>query len=301
VAGEAGWLPFGDVEKERFVWLMRRLATLYTVEIVSYAVMGNHYHIVLYAPDEAPSLEATAARLSAYRGGEMVYGPESETVREIQPRLPDISWFLRDLQQQFTVWFNRTRLKTRRGALWAQRFKSGILDGETSLWECVKYVELNCVRAGIVQDPAEYRFCSWGVWSATGKHPFGEAAAAHLKRTRGVLAMPQSAGRLPAGTRDLYRLLKIDMARTIAVANGLSEEELRAVVEEASGDEPLRYSLMRRMRHWSDGAIIGGRAFVREVAGRWHGAAARTKQLGLAALRDGPELVTWRRLRVDLE
>jgi hypothetical protein len=72
-------------------------------------------------------------------------------------------------------------------------------------------------------------------------------------------------------------------------------------VNEAGKDEPRRYSLLRRMRHWSDGGIIGGRAFVREVASRLHGATAKTKQLGLASLRDGPELVTWRRLRVDLE
>jgi len=299
VAGNSGWLPFGEVEKERLVWQIKRLASVYTVEVVSYAIMGNHYHIVLYAPEAPPSLEVAAQRLNAYRGGESAYPADSETVAIWRERMNDISWFVRDLQQQFTVWFNRTRRRKRRGALWAQRFKSGILDGQTSLWECVKYIELNCVRARIVADPADYRWCSWGVWSATGRHPFGARATAHLKRTRGLQAVAD--GGKVRGERELYRLLRIDLARTMAVESGGTVDDVRRAERDAAKDEPVRYSLLRRMRHWSDGGIIGGRAFVREVAGRLHGATARTKQLGLAQLRDGPDLVTWRRLRVGQE
>src|SRR5690606_35596969 len=115
-AGNSGWLPFGEVEKERLVWQIKRLASVYTVEVVSYAVMGNHYHIVLYAPESPPSLEVAAQRLNAYRGGESGYLADSDTVATWRERMHDISWFVRDLQQQFTVWFNRTRRRKRRGA-----------------------------------------------------------------------------------------------------------------------------------------------------------------------------------------
>ena len=36
------------------------------------------------------------------------------------------------------------------------------------------------MRAGIVTDPADYRFCSYGVWAQRGHHPFAEALVAHL-------------------------------------------------------------------------------------------------------------------------
>src|SRR5262245_37280110 len=94
VAGHGGWLPFGEEEKERLVWLIKRLASLYTVEVVGYTVMGNHYHLVVYSPDEPPDLELAAARLNAYRGGMSGHTAASETVEEVRERLADISWFV---------------------------------------------------------------------------------------------------------------------------------------------------------------------------------------------------------------
>ena len=49
-----------------------------------------------------------------------------------------------------------------------------VLEAGLAVWNCWKYVEMNPVRAGIVANPADYRFCSFGEWSATGKHPFAE-------------------------------------------------------------------------------------------------------------------------------
>ncbi len=74
--------------------------------------------------------------------------------------LRDVSRFMKDLQQQFTRWFNRTRPILRRGHLWQERFKSTILESGLSVWHCWKYMELNPVRARIVANPADYRFCT---------------------------------------------------------------------------------------------------------------------------------------------
>ena len=72
-----------------------------------------------------------------------------------------------DLQQGFATWFNRTRPVRRRGALWGGRYKNTVLEAGLAVWNCWKYVKMNPVRAGIVANPADYRFCSFGEWSAT--------------------------------------------------------------------------------------------------------------------------------------
>ena len=93
---------------------------------------------------------------------------------------------MRQIHQKFTYYINRAH--KRRGTLWADRFKSTILDGATALWNCVKYVELNSVRAGLVIKPEDYRFCTWGWYSGTGKHYFGDNFVRHMRSFLGESA-----------------------------------------------------------------------------------------------------------------
>jgi putative transposase len=49
----------------------------------------------------------------------------------------------------------------RRGTLWEGRYKSSLVQAETYLLTCMRYIELNPVRAGMVSDPSEYRWSSY--------------------------------------------------------------------------------------------------------------------------------------------
>jgi hypothetical protein len=66
-------------------------------------------------------------------------------------RLFDVSEYMRNVQAAFARWYNRSY--DRRGRFWADRFKSVILGDERAVLDCVLYVELNAVRAGIVERP----------------------------------------------------------------------------------------------------------------------------------------------------
>jgi hypothetical protein len=63
---------------------------------------------------------------------------------------------MRNIQQGYARWYNKAY--ARRGRFWADRFKSTLLYGEDALLECMQYVDLNPVRAGLVARPEDYPF-----------------------------------------------------------------------------------------------------------------------------------------------
>jgi len=68
VAGEAGFYPFGDVEKERLFQLSVQVAQFYSLDLLSFVCMGNHWHAVCAAPAEPPSRDEVIANWRAAKG-----------------------------------------------------------------------------------------------------------------------------------------------------------------------------------------------------------------------------------------
>ena len=98
---------------------------------------------------------------------EAVYTSESgmdEAVAAIHKRftyrMQDLAEFMKGLLQRFTQWFNRAH--SRSGTLWEDRFKSVIVEDGVAARTISAYIDLNPVRAGMVQDPADYRWSSYG-------------------------------------------------------------------------------------------------------------------------------------------
>lgn len=294
VAGTAKDRPFGEREKAKLVKLIKDLSRLYTLEVISYACLSNHVHIILFAPGQAPTTETVARRYEAFYNGKRKLHATDPLAEELAPRLHDISWFMRDLQQRFTVWFNRTRPVKRRGGLWADRFKSVILEGQTALWNAVKYIELNAVRAGMVEDPADYRYCSWGEWCGSGRHPFARYMLKHMRRSLGDRAANWTLDELQAELRG-------QIARTLAMDDELDGEEVQAAYEEGKTKPPLSLRADRRLRYWTDGLIIGSRDFVREVGSQIFGhERAKRKRFTKAESPEGDALYSYRKLQTDL-
>jgi hypothetical protein len=296
VAGVPGHFPFAHVEKEHFVYLLRRLQTLYTVDVIGYTVMGNHFHLILHAPEQTPSPEETCARYNAFYNGTRTLYPGTPECERIARRLRDISCFMRDLQQDFATWFNHTRPVRRRGTLWAGRFKHTILEDGLAVWDCWKYIAMNPLRAGLTLDPADYRFSDYGAWAGRGRHPFEGNVERHL--------LPSFRGLLHTG--DLAALkgrLREEVARVRAREAKLAPAGIEAAIEQAGRPIDFRTDAGRRMRYWVDGLVIGSERFVRQVMTRARGEAhmhrrrlAQAVDMAAGDLR----LVSYRRLRVLL-
>lgn len=258
VAGTAGEYPFGPVEKEEFVRRLSALTEFYVIEVLAYQVMGNHFHLLIHVPEALPTPEETVRRHRARYPGKRPMDARSLSCRKLIPKLRDISAFMKDLEQPFSRWFNRTRPVRRRGHLWAERFKNTVLEGGLAVWDCWKYIEMNPVRARLVSDPADYRFCSAGFWSATGHHPFEAAIERRLMSTfRGLLGVESLA--------DLKRELRKEFARMRATDARQSQEQIRAAVAVAAEKERFTTCVDRRVRYWVDGLVIGSERFVRDT------------------------------------
>jgi len=294
LSGPLDEYPLDDIDKEFAFQLFDQLMSYYLIEPISMTWLGNHYHTVLHVGTELPNREAIAERHNAHYGNTKprVGANDTERCREIGEQMLDISHMIGVFQQKFSVFYNRTH--HRRGRLWADRFKSVILDGEHALWACVKYVELNPVRAGLSKDPADYRFCTWGRFRGSGSHPFGGNFAKHLKRSLGEVAENMS-------EEDVILTFKSEIVRTIAVESGAMGDELEEAIKEAKKPDRMSVRFLRRTRHWTDGAILGSQRFVREIAGLFYDKdKVQKKRLSEGADTDGRSLACFRVLRRTL-
>ena len=151
--------PFKDVEKDEFVKILQKFSRFYFAEIFGFCILDNHFHILLKMyPDSYFTDEEIKKRYMKYYGEDSVF-PE-ENIEIFRAKLSSISEFMKDVKQTFSRYYNKKH--ERKGTLWSERFKSVIVENGETLVNCLAYIDLNPVRAGIVDRPEEYRWCSLG-------------------------------------------------------------------------------------------------------------------------------------------
>lgn len=268
VCGPVESLPFTNKDKQLGFDLLKKLSRLFFVEVISACWMGNHFHLVLYVPEKAPSLIKVVERYNSYYDQHSTYHHlldlKTEPVRcqKISDKLVDLSEFMKAFQQQYTFIFNRRH--RRKGPLWRDRFWSTVLEGQKALWECVKYIELNPVRAGIVSDPAEYSFSSWGISHHRGQHPFNESFITHMRRNRIYADFTRT---WTYDDEALFKDFKNEMNQIILRESTESVNVNSHFTKEMSRIEPVLFDqLLNRTRQWRSGLIIGSRQFVETTA-----------------------------------
>ncbi len=278
VAGEPADFPFGYREKEFFIRLLHKLNAFYSVKVVAYQTMSNHFHMVIHAPAEPPTPKEVCARYNAYHKGRRTLTPDDSRCAKIGARMRDISHYMQTLEQEFARWYNRTRKTRRRGHVWAERFKHTLLGSAHAVLECCKYLEMNPVRAGIARNPADWRFSSYGAWCGTGHHPF----EANIK----AVLLPFLAVDYPFETPDdLRAALKESFSSAKAEKSEARETEFTTAIH-------------RRVRYWADGLVIGSELFLLEMVSRSQGILrARVRGFVKARAPDDSPLYCYKQLR----
>lgn len=159
----------------RKLWVIERIQQLtdaFCVEVAAYAIMSNHYHIVIYVnQNKAASLsdaEVAARWYKVFKANRVVdlylAGDESlkelaqATLNEWRDRLTSISWFMKYLNEHIA-----RRANTEdgcKGRFWEGRFKSQPLLDEKALLAAMQYIDLNPIRAGIAQNICDSEYTS---------------------------------------------------------------------------------------------------------------------------------------------
>ena len=161
----------GQSYEHRRQWVVDRirlLSSLFAIDVCAYAVMSNHYHLVLkVCPGQLDDLTEDEILdrwcalfkgpllIQNFRRGEDLKPFESAAVSDIvnvwRARLASVSWFMRCLNQPIARQANLEDKCT--GKFWESRFTSQALKSEEALLSCMAYVDLNPVRANIADTP----------------------------------------------------------------------------------------------------------------------------------------------------
>ena len=251
---------FGDLEREVLRKMIWQVAEFSGVRVVTYAVMKNHFHILA----EVPEYDAVVTDKELVRRFKVLYPRPTrwqpmraralarhlrentedgqELRRALTRRMHDISWFMKTLKQRFSIWYNKSR--DRFGPVWSERFKSVLVEGDAwALKTVAAYIDLNAVRAGLVSDPKDYRFCGYAEAVSGSK-----SARQGLRIVDGDLAgYRQTLYGSGSGAKDGKEMIS-------------REEALKVLADR--GKLPLSTVLRCKVRYITDGKVLGSPEFV---------------------------------------
>jgi len=286
VAG--GDLLFGDTEKEAFRKLMRRMERFSGVEILTYAIMGNHFHLLVRIPEREVFLGKFKKGDRAAREGrvfehlKLLYSKAylaqlaselelmkrqkmdvlyEKTIEGYLERLCSLKHFMKELKERFSRWFNKRH--DRRGTLWQDRYRSVLVQDGEALQTMAAYIDLNPLRAGLVEDPKDYRWCG-----------YSEAVVGSKRARVGIC-------RVMAAALDSWRRVASGRYRRFLLIEGMERSEDKSVGKHQrtkakpgfdreavlkklkEGASLSRGEVLRcKMKYFSKGKVIGTKDFV---------------------------------------
>ncbi|MGJ8676323.1 MAG: transposase [Akkermansiaceae bacterium] len=278
-----GEFLLGKEEKEGLRKLIWKMAQFCGVKVLTYCVMDNHFHILVRVRNK----ERFNQKFHGEQGEEellkhlsLLYSKEfitrlrkeidwmrgmeqeaeiTEMLDQFRERFCDLSVYMKEVKERFTRWYNKKH--GRAGTLWQGRFKSVLVEDGNALRTMSSYIDLNPVRAGIVTDPKNYRWCA-----------YAEAVAGSKRAGRGLCDVLDVPTDTFANKQNLYRCwlfengteVKVDAgneSRQVKSRKGIKEEIADKVI--ALDGKLSRYELLRsKVKYFSEGVVIGSQSFV---------------------------------------
>jgi putative transposase len=264
---------FDETDKEALVIVLRKLARFSGIKLLTYCVMGNHFHALVRVPEREEWLKRFAGEEGEERlmqhlrllySKDFVGGLKLELadwrrngkseeaercVADLKRRFCDISVFMRAVKQRFSRWFNKRH--GRRGSLWMGRFKSVLVEGKQTdaegaqvdaLKVMAAYIDLNPVRAEMVEKAGDYR---WSGWTA--------AQGGDKEAVEGLCdVVGCGVSQWEVRGKGAYGLW-------------VSETRRQVRARKDKGSETEELDLMETIRAFSGGLAVGSGAFVEEV------------------------------------
>jgi len=281
--------PLGDfpldspVAHRKLLEIIRYYVLGYSCEATGFSIMGNHYHLLVrFEAFRRLSQEVLEERARHF------YPKRQQTAhwtplhwKRFNRRLFDVSELMRNIQMVYAKWHNRRF--GRRGSFWEGRFKSTLLIDLNAVQECLFYVELNPVRAGLAERPEQ--------WSRSS------AYLRNLKEDHWMLSLEEIFPEVPLRKVDQHYRARLFYRGALPKEPGgkvipeqvLREEESRAFCRQGL--------YLQRLRYFTDGLVVGSEEGVREWItglrrqGRYLRRRHPIRHGGLACLREQRSLV----------
>jgi hypothetical protein len=214
--------------------------------------MGNHFHLLVrMMPEENFSDAELQQRHECFFGEEKRFCEGHIPFYRL--KYANLSEFIKELKQSFSRWYNRRT--GRRGFFWSERFKSVIVENGDTLINCLAYIDLNPVRAGIVARPEDYR------WSSLGCHVQQGNSDGFLSLDFGLSGSGEidNAERLRRYRQYVYEVGELETGHGASIAPEIAEKERGKSYTLTRKDR-----FLHRSRYFTDSAVIGSREFVLE-------------------------------------
>ncbi len=296
-----GQLWLGEGAKIAFRELLPRVAAYCGVEVLTYCVMSDHFHLLVRVPPKAAADAALDGLQLSQRVGKLYGTDEAVRVESLWQdrslpgmtflweaelgmhlgRMHDLSVFMQFLKQRFTMGHNRSR--GTKGTLWTERFKSVLVEarsGERNPLQIVAaYIDLNPVRAGLLAEAKDYPHSG-----------FGSACLGNIDSQRGLAALCEAKNWAEA--RAHYE-------RFLAGKFTPSETDVTQTSAAQPPDSSLGSALRVRQASLVKGFVIGSATFVMEILLGLAEIRASVRPQAYASGGMGGDLWVGRRFRKD--
>ncbi|MCP5536989.1 MAG: transposase [Akkermansiaceae bacterium] len=292
----------GRDEKDVFVRMMREYEAFCGVRVLSYCVMSNHFHLLVEVPPKARGAAVEMGDDEFLKRMKTIYSKLyyldiEQMVRRLRRqgadaaveefkakytrRMHDLSSFMKGLKQRFTQWYNGK--KARKGTLWEGRFKSVLVQDGYAARVMSAYIDLNPIRAGMVEKPEDYKWSSYGeAMQPTAKRGRKLARDGYCRILAGADDFNlKREGAKPLqswgdGVAERYRMMLFTDGEEVfaerretgggvkQVRKGFRRQDVEKVLAKG-GKLSIGEALRCRVRYFSDGVTFGSRDFVDKV------------------------------------
>ena len=296
-----GEMLLRDKEKAVLRKMLLQVVEFSGVELITYAIMTNHIHVFVRVRADARNInDAELLRrfrvlypkptdfqtMSNVDFEQALKTGEADGLRtQLLARMGDVSEFMRTLKQRFSIWYNKSH--NRFGPFWNDRFKSVILENSPAVLQTVAaYIDLNPVRAGIVEDPKDYPYC--GYFEALKGKTWAQAG----------VALTTGAGNITDALND-YRIL---MMGKLFQSNPRKVSSTGIGMQAPSdymnlGNQLHQTYLRQRLPFISEGIALGSSLFVEALVDHWSPQIGDRRKRVPKEAPGRSEWVTFRRVR----
>jgi REP element-mobilizing transposase RayT len=255
-------------------WVLERLARLtsiFAIDVCAYAVMSNHYHLVLHVDrnrarawsdqqiierwSQVFRIPLLVKRWIEGEASQIEIEAARQSVSRWRQRLSDVSWFMRCMNEYLARRANAEDECT--GRFWEGRFKSQALLDEAGLLTAMAYVDLNPVRAGVAHVPEEAEFTS--IYARINEMHTSARKTSKPQRPRLLPFHDQAHPNVPALPLQLHDYLElVDWSGRRIKANspGAIESSVPPILERLNIDVDV-WSLAMRVRGNVFGRAMG--------------------------------------------